>query len=160
MTGLILGKAERSHQTGARALCVLQTEALPQLIRKLKQSLCKLKPGYPQALPGILKIKKISSGKRGIFKDKCLQELQIQLGLCSKSMLRLAWTPCQQHQLSRAAGNQHWQQNHIWDPPWHHPDAVHTLTGRQDTEHNTLNLTFEHTPLSRLCISYYNTPPN
>lgn len=37
MMGLIPGKAAHSCHTEAKALCVLQTEALPQLIRTLNK---------------------------------------------------------------------------------------------------------------------------
>lgn len=66
-------------------------------------------------------------------------------------MFSLAWSPCQQHQLYRAAGNQHWQQDKLCEPPWHHPDVGTPSQGTQPHSN--------HTPLPGLCISHCNTSP-
>lgn len=142
--GLILGKAEHSHQTGAKKpkkIGVLQTEALLQLIRKLKQSLCKQKPGYPQALPGILTIQKSPQEREGFLRTNIYRSSKSSWAGAARACSAWRGAPASSTSspglLETSTGSKTTSGNaHGITPMCAHPQ------GRQDTEHNTLSLTF------------------
>lgn len=124
---------------------MLQTEALPQLLRELKQNLCNLKPGYPQALPGILAIKKSPQEREGFLRTNVYRSSKSSWAGAARACSAWHGAPASSTGSKTASGS---------------PHGITTVCAHphraQDTKHNALSLTFNHT----LCAFLSQHSPN